>query len=107
MLYEFKGFGGCDSVCDIEVRGNVVIATELSSNEGTSITNKAEDLIVEVASKFGISLHDLVWIEHYTRENGYHEDYSRVWFNIRDYGVDGLRWEHIKEDIDEYIAKLS
>ena len=28
FTYKYKGFGGCESVCDLEVYGNLVIATE-------------------------------------------------------------------------------
>jgi len=44
MRYNYKGFWGCDSCCDIEVHRRsdgkyVFIATEVPENRGTSITN--------------------------------------------------------------------
>ena len=44
MRYNYKGFWGCDSCCDIEVHRrsdgkHVFIATEVPANRGTSITN--------------------------------------------------------------------
>ena len=47
MRYNYKGFRGCDSSCDIEVHRRsggkyVFIATEVPENRGTSITNYAE-----------------------------------------------------------------
>lgn len=69
MIYHYKGFFGCDSQCDIELHRHkdfdVIVATEISSNEGTSITNMAEQLATLVCKAFDIVPARLVWIEHY------------------------------------------
>ena len=44
MRYNYKGFRGCDSGCDIEVQRRndgkyVFVATEVLDNSGTSVTN--------------------------------------------------------------------
>ena len=70
MIYEFKGYRGCASRCDIRINkvGRhqvVVLATELPDNPGTSITNMAEDLAREICVKNSIPFDQLVWIEHY------------------------------------------
>jgi len=49
MRYNYKGFWGCDSCCDIEVHRrsdgkHVFIATEVPENRGTPITNYALSL---------------------------------------------------------------
>jgi hypothetical protein len=49
MRYNYEGFWGCDSCCDIEVHRRsdgkyVFIATEVPDNPGTSVTNFAEYL---------------------------------------------------------------
>ena len=49
MRYNYKGFRGCDSSCDIEVHRRsdgkyVFIATEVPDNPGISVTNCAEHL---------------------------------------------------------------
>lgn len=65
MLYNYKGYGGCDSVCDIVIHNNIVIATELEDNKGTSITNIAEGLATQVCKEFNIDPEKLIWVEHY------------------------------------------
>ena len=49
MRYNYKGFWGCDSCCDIEVHRrsdgkHIFVATELPDNPGTSVTNSADEL---------------------------------------------------------------
>lgn len=63
--YEYKGFHGCESVCNLEIHQNLVIITEREDNEGTSITNMAEQLATAICDEFDINPHNLIWIEHY------------------------------------------
>ena len=69
MIYDYKGFFGCACQCDIEVHRHtdfdVVVATEVPDNEGTSITNMAEQLATQVCKAFDIVPDRLIWIEHY------------------------------------------
>ncbi|MGH2416468.1 MAG: hypothetical protein ACRDEA_22800, partial [Microcystaceae cyanobacterium] len=55
--------------CSLEVyRGNnsaVVIVTELPDNEGMSICNAFEDLIVQVVKAYDLDPANLLWIEHW------------------------------------------
>lgn len=44
----------------------VVVATELRSNPGMSITNAVETLATQVVRRFELDVMNLVWIEHYT-----------------------------------------
>jgi len=71
MRYNYKGFWGCDSCCDIEVHRRsdgkyVFIATEVPENRGTSITNYAEHLATAMRKQYGLKPEDVIWIEHYT-----------------------------------------
>jgi hypothetical protein len=55
MRYNYKGFRGCDSRCDIEVQRRndgkyVFIATEVPENRGTSISKLDERLEVGAAA---------------------------------------------------------
>ena len=68
------------SMCDIEIHGNVVVATELDDNPGTSITNAAEYLATSVCKEFNINPFDLIWIEHYLPNKISKETYSMVTF---------------------------
>ena len=71
MIYNYTGFHGCDSKCELQIINNLVIATEIPENEGTSVTNMAEHLATMVCQTFGIEPKHLIWIEHYPeRANG-------------------------------------
>lgn len=63
--YYFSGYGGIPSKCHLEIHDNVVIATELSDNPGTSITNMAEVLATRVCADHLIAPELLIWVEHY------------------------------------------
>jgi hypothetical protein len=69
-FFEYPGFHGCRSWCDLELipladGWTAVIATERAGNPGTSVTNIAEHLASFVCNHFGIDPDRLVWIEHY------------------------------------------
>lgn len=59
----------CLAKCALEVyRGSnsaVVIVTELPDNEGMSICNAFEDLILQVAETYDLNPGGLLWIEHW------------------------------------------
>ena len=87
--YEYTGFHGCVSVCNLEIYNNLVICSERADNEGTSITNMAEHLATETISKqFDITPSQLIWVEHYPAtfdSRGYElhaESWSLVFFNL-------------------------
>ena len=105
--YPYSGFFGCESVCTLEIIGNVVICSERDDNEGTSITNMAEHLATRVCYNFGIRAADLVWIEHYEdqpltpyiRED--HWSYVRFTYSTGDDEVERFfdpKWRHVTPD---------
>lgn len=68
--FEYPGFQGCRSVCDLELiplsdGRTVAIVTERVDNPGTSVTNIAEHLASWVCHQFHIDPDRLVWLEHY------------------------------------------
>ncbi len=68
--FEYRGFRGCQSFCDLEIipvkdGRTVAIAIEREDNRGTSVTNVAEHLASYVCDRFRIDPEKLVWIEHY------------------------------------------
>src|SRR2546426_12007796 len=68
--YAFRGYWNRESFCSLEIQQlkddrTMVIATEVKDNPGTSITNMAEGLAMEVCRDYGIDPDKLVWIEHY------------------------------------------
>lgn len=60
MIFHDKGFHRCDAKCGIEVirhkdkAFDVIIATEVHDNPGTSITNMAEGIRVSPSSQLYI-----------------------------------------------------
>jgi len=96
MLFRFKGFWDCESECEIaffrgpltgwsllpsETADIVVMATELPDNNGTSITNMAENLAVLACREFHIDPSRMLWIEHYPdrREDAADEAGAESW----------------------------
>lgn len=99
--YEYKGFGGCYCVCDLEVYGNLVIATEAGDNEGTSITNMAEQLAEAICQQFEINPSKLIWVERYTADSyddgdADDERCSLVFFNLSGDGVFQSKHRRVK-----------
>ena len=92
IIYNYKGFYGCACKCGLQVHKNLVIATEIPQNEGTSITNMAAELASLVCEGFEIEPSELIWIEHYpdrglnerTGEYEIPEDFSLVTFKQKE-----------------------
>ena len=100
MIYNYEGFHGCVCICDLEIIKNLVIASEMPENEGTSVTNFAEQLATLVCQEFEIEPKHLIWIEHYPERDGvsrkYAESYDLVSFNLNGDGVfSNPRWTGI------------
>ena len=117
MIYHYKGYRGCASRCDILINKQgdqvVVLATELTDNPGTSITNMAEDLAREICVKNSIPFNRLVWIEHYPERRSpliglvSEATYDRVEF-VSDRGtyLRNPSWTRIsREDVDALMAQ--
>lgn len=71
LKYRFKGLGDCDSICSLKIdrAKNLVIASEVVENTGTSITNAAAQLATEICDKYSLNKERLIWIEHYFHKN--------------------------------------
>jgi hypothetical protein len=83
--FDYKGYFGHSAHCYVMRNGNAVLCTEAPDNEGTSITNMAEAVADQCATMFGIPHDQLVWIEHYSKENrsSLEESFSLVKFELR------------------------
>lgn len=104
MIYNYLGYWECKSKCDIEIHGNVVIATEINENRGTSITNAAEVLANKVCEEYSIDKANLMWIEHYKRDESYNDDYSLVNFVIYNNELISPAWKYLtKEQVEDII----
>ncbi len=94
-IYEWKGFGDgfgkWDSKCRIRIYENddaqIVVATELSDNTGTSITNCCEIIAGKILADFGLDFRKFVWIEHNVSQDidrGIYEKKSQADFETFD-----------------------
>lgn len=73
--FPYRGYHGCFSQCRLRIfepeteeereRPYVVIATELESNPGTSITNAAERIATAVWHLLERPVNGMVYVEHY------------------------------------------
>ena len=76
MRYEYPGFHGCLSHCDLEIvrsssKTTLIICTELPDNPGTSVTNLAAELATRVCEEDKtIDPARLLWVEHYSPAQG-------------------------------------
>ena len=113
--YEYKGFGGCECTCDLEIHNNLVICTSRDDNEGTSITNMAEKLATDICHQFEISPSQLIWIEIYREKliSSISKRYSLVFFNVKGGGhfdskennfeFSNPRWVSIEKEIIDVL----
>jgi hypothetical protein len=101
--FEFPGYFKKPAHTAIEVYGRpgaegykVVIATELSTNDGVSITNGSESLAAAICSKLDIMPQDLILIEHYAGDSILGEHYDLVRFTVRrernGYSFEDRKW---------------
>ena len=100
-----------DAVCQLQIIGNVVIATESSKNQGKSITNALPELAEAVAASFNLDRQQLVWVEHYTPDSykgrDRAEDFDLASFGSMDPEVTGpVSWRHSsKEAVEQLIGQ--
>src|SRR5258708_23620118 len=79
----------------------IVIATELGTNEGMSITNAAEFLATKVAQEFDLDPSKTVFIEHYSDESFENmkskteETYNQVTFTWENGEASDPQWRRL------------
>jgi hypothetical protein len=96
--YQYKGLWDCDSVCGLEIKGNVAICTELPHNNGTSVTNYAEHLANMVCRDFGIDPAKLVWIERYPQSSVHPETFDKVTFDLNNGVFSKPSWRRLGQE---------
>lgn len=91
--FDYTGFHGHPAHCLILKKGNVVICTEAQDNEGTSITNAAEIIAIQVIRFLGLS--DMIWIEHYIHED--EETFDLVTFQVEGDHFIHPHWKYLTQ----------
>jgi hypothetical protein len=84
-IHRYRGYWSDGAKCRIRIyreegQNPVVICSQLSDNDNTSITNMAEYLAAEVIEEHGLAT-PLTWIEHYPEHEGGIGEYSLVGFS--------------------------
>lgn len=94
----FLGIHNRVSKCQIEVKGNLVIVTELSDNPGTSVTNAAEIIATEVCKEYHIDPKELIYIEHYPKSTIMNETWDLVKFTVEGRELTNADWKNISKE---------
>lgn len=109
MIFIFKG----RSVCEIDILGRVVIATQLDYRDiegmpSTPIANSAEILAKEICDKHNIEYNELIWIEHYREDNINDNEgsYKTVKFDIENGVFSNPNWIEISLETLANIIKI-
>ena len=108
MIYNYKGPGGINSKCGLEVHKNLVIVTEIPA--GISVSGWAEELARLLCEKFKIDLKELIYVEH-TPENIYPlgnvEEFCLVQFNLdsKKGTFSKPRWTQITPEVVDALRK--
>jgi hypothetical protein len=106
--FEYPGYFRRSAHCKLEVYERpgqafrVVIATELPTNDGLSITNAAESLWATVCKKHSIEPIDIVMLEHYPKDNVLDEHWTLVRFTRQvrlgnNWKFEGVEWFHLEK----------
>lgn len=83
--YHYTGFWGCQCVCGLQYGRNhetgkdFVILTELSTNQGTSVTNMVEHLATQVLGELGLDPANTLIFEHYPERGNKWDPFPESW----------------------------
>jgi hypothetical protein len=109
--YPYPGFRDCESACRLRIwqqeRASVVIVTELDDNPGTSVTNRAEALAMQVYRQYELWPPCTRWIEHYPPDSAYTETFAEVTFRTDPCtGLTRPRWRaRSRADVESLIGE--
>lgn len=102
--HQYKGYGGCDSVCGVDVihtdtGETLVVLTELPENPGTSVTNMVEEIANQLVADQLASLRTrgLRWVERYPAQRGRAETLDEVTFTLREGRFTEPRWRRLSQ----------
>lgn len=112
IKFYYKGLGGCQSVCQLSIdkTRDLVIATELAENQGSSITDFAEELATLVVQVYGLNPFRLIWIENYNKMSypdgkDTNESFALVTFMIYAGKFKAPQWQSIsKNEVDVFLT---
>jgi hypothetical protein len=101
-IIEYYGRNNIKAKCGIDIVDNVFVLTELQDNMGGSVTNNLEKLIAYISSIYDVSISEIIYVEHYIKDNFFDEHFDVVHLDESD--CNGLipRWEHL----DLYTLKI-
>ena len=98
-IYHYRGLHGFRAWCRLRIyrttEKDIVVATEMPDNPGTSITNFVEQLAGMVCADFLIEPNRLVWVEHYPARDSEPENYSLLSLEWNGAAFTNRAWRHI------------
>lgn len=116
--FEYPNLGWGMTTCHLQVYHHsgeplVAIATELPTNDGTSITNAIERIADGIRQQLRVAHEDLILIEHQLPRSTYRdgrrdcpEEFSRVRFDIRGGQFRRPRWTYMpRADLEQLIGQ--
>jgi hypothetical protein len=117
-IHRYRGYWSDGGKCHIRIyiedgQDPVVICTQLSENENTSVTNMAEYLAAEVIEEHGVAT-PLVWIEQYPEHKGKLGESRSLPWERREVRLGGVwrcrvgapRWSPVwPEEVEELIEE--
>lgn len=109
--YTYPGFRDYASACRLRIwqreRESVVVVTELDDNPGTSVTNRAAALAMQVYRAFELEPYLARWIEHYPPDGQYAETFAEVTFTLEPHkGLTRPQWRALtRADVERLIGE--
>lgn len=88
MELRYEGHYGLESVCEIEVykspetQKSLAIASEVSWNNGTSITHRTHHIATKICKQFNLNPYTFTYIEHQPKDNNQTETLNQLRFTI-------------------------
>ncbi len=114
LIYNYKGFHGCESKCRIRIfktaDKDIVVASELRDNPGTSITHFAEYLATRIIFEYDIIPERLIWIENYPARTFSGDKIERETYDFIEFKWDGENfskpeWKHgSREEVESLVG---
>jgi hypothetical protein len=112
-IFHYLGYGTHPSTCRLRLydgpKGKVAIVSQMEGDQGTSVTNAAEDIASKVCREFSLNHGEVTWVEHY-EHTGEQETFDQVEFGIS-YGrpnntLANPRWSHLtRQAVAELIGE--
>jgi hypothetical protein len=109
-LYHYQLFEQIDAHCRVRIyqhqERQVVVVTELQSNQDLAITNAWLELVPDLAHHYGLALAQTDWIEHYPQGEYVERSTRGDTFDHVTLEPDGPHWRRItRAELAQFIGE--